>query len=68
MDKAANLGIPIGKRSFTTEQLLENAATVINAVGKSKPASLKGRFILNATLSATMSPGVALATSEYSKF
>jgi large subunit ribosomal protein L1 len=68
MDKAANLGIPVGKRSFTPEQILENVAAVINAVGKSKPATLKGRFILSATLSASMSPGIALATSEYSKF
>ncbi|MBK8479486.1 MAG: 50S ribosomal protein L1 [Opitutaceae bacterium] len=68
MDKAANLGVPVGKRSFTTEQLNENIAAVINSVGKSKPASLKGRFILSATLSASMSPGIALATSEYSKF
>ena len=68
MDKAANLGIPVGKRSFTSEQILENVAAVISAVGKSKPASLKGRFILSATLSSSMSPGIALATSEYSKF
>ena len=68
MDKAANLGVPVGKRSFTNEQILENVAAVIQAVGKSKPASLKGRFILSATLSSSMSPGVALATSEYSKF
>ncbi len=68
MDKAANLGVPVGKRSFTTEQLNENIAAVINSVGKSKPASLKGRFILSATLSSSMSPGIALATSEYSKF
>ena len=68
MDKAANVGIPIGKRSFTNEQILENAAAVIQAVGKSKPASLKGRFILSATLSSSMSPGIALASGEYSKF
>lgn len=68
MDKAGNLGIPIGKRSFTPAQILENAATVLQAVGKSKPASIKGRFILTATLSATMSPGVTLASSEISKF
>jgi large subunit ribosomal protein L1 len=68
MDKAANVGIPVGKRSFTGPQLLENAATVLTAVGKAKPASFKGRFILGVTLSATMSPGIAIAQSEYSKF
>lgn len=68
MDKAGNVGVPLGKRSFTAEQILENAAAVLNAVGKAKPASIKGRFILSATLSSTMSPGVALASSEYNKF
>ena len=68
MDKAANLGVPVGKRSFTNEQILENVAAVIAAVGKSKPASLKGRFILSTTLSASINPGIALATTEYSKF
>ena len=68
MDKAANIGVPVGKRSFTTEQILENANAVINAVGKAKPASFKGRYILSATISSSMSPGVAIASSEYTKF
>ena len=68
MDKTANIGIPVGKRSFTTEQILENATAVLNAVGKAKPASVKGRYILGATLSSSMSPGVAIASSEYTKF
>ena len=68
MDKAANVGIPVGKRSFNTEQLLENVSTVLNAVGKAKPAAFKGRFILGVTLSSTMSPGIAIAQSEYTKF
>jgi len=57
MDKSANVGVGIGKRSFTSAQILENAATVLEAVGKAKPASFKGRYILNAALSSTMSPG-----------
>jgi large subunit ribosomal protein L1 len=68
MDKAANIGVPLGKRSFTAEQILENATAVIGAIGKAKPASFKGRYILSATLSSSMSPGVALASSEFSKF
>jgi len=68
MDKAANIGVPLGKRSFTAEQILENASAVLGAVGRAKPASFKGRYILSATLSSSMSPGVTLASSEFSKF
>jgi large subunit ribosomal protein L1 len=68
MDKAANIGVAVGKRSFTAEQILENANAVISAVGKAKPASFKGRYIIKATLSSSMSPGVTLAASETNKF
>lgn len=68
MDKAANIGVGIGKRSFSSAQLLENAAAVIEAIGKAKPASFKGNYIKTAALSATMSPAVHLASAEYSKY
>jgi large subunit ribosomal protein L1 len=68
MDKAANIGVPLGKRSFSAAQILENAEAVLNAVGKAKPASFKGHYIISATLSSSMSPGVSLASSEYNKF
>jgi large subunit ribosomal protein L1 len=68
MDKAANIGVPLGKRSFTAAQILENAEAVLNAVGKAKPASFKGHYIMSATLSSSMSPGVSLASSEFKKF
>ncbi len=68
MDKAANLGVGIGKRSFNAAQILENAATVIEAVGKAKPASFKGRYIVSLALSSSQSPGIRIAGSEYSKF
>jgi large subunit ribosomal protein L1 len=68
MDKAANVGVGIGKRSFTKEQILENANALLAAVGKAKPASFKGKYIHTAVLSSTMSPGVRLASAEYSKF
>jgi large subunit ribosomal protein L10 len=42
MDKAANIGVGVGKRSFTAAQILENAAAVLDAMGKAKPASFKG--------------------------
>lgn len=68
MDKAANIGVGVGKRSFTAAQILENAAAVIDAVGKAKPASFKGVYIKNVALSSSQSPSVRLATAEYSKF
>src|SRR5208283_1082743 len=61
MDKAANVGVGIGKRSFTPAQILENAATVLEAVGKAKPASFKGNYINTVALSSSMSPAVHVA-------
>ena len=68
MDKSANIGIGVGKRSFTAEQILENAAAVLDAVGKAKPASFKGTYIRTVALSSSQSPAVQIASSEYSKF
>jgi len=69
MDKAAIVGVGVGKCSFTAAQILENASTVIDAVGKAKPASFKGGvFIKSITLSSSMSPGVRVASSEFSKY
>ncbi|MBC8008694.1 MAG: 50S ribosomal protein L1 [Burkholderiales bacterium] len=67
MDKAANVGVGVGKRSFTPAQIAENAAAVIEAVAKAKPASFKGIYIKSVTLSSSMSPGVQLASTEFSK-
>ena len=68
MDKAANIGVGVGKRSFTATQILENAQAVLDAVGKAKPASFKGQYIKTCVLSSTMSPGVRIASTEYNKF
>ena len=69
MDKTANIGVGVGKRSFTPAQILENAQVVLEAVGKSKPASFKGsQFIKSVFISSSMSPGVRIASTEFSKF
>ena len=69
MDKACNIGVGVGKRSFTTAQLVENAKAVIEAVGKAKPATFKGHhYIKTVALSSSMSPGVHVAATEFSKF
>jgi len=68
MDKTCNIGVGIGKRSFTSAQLVENALAVIDAVAKAKPASFKGIYIKTMAISSSMSPGVRLASAEFSKY
>jgi len=68
VDKTANIGVGVGKRSFTPDQITENVAAVLEAVGKAKPAAFKGHYIKSVTLSSSMSPGVKLAGAEYNKF
>jgi large subunit ribosomal protein L1 len=67
MDKTANIGVGVGKRSFTPAQILENAASVLEAVGKAKPNTFKGgQFIKSVTLSSSMA--VKVASTEFSKY
>lgn len=68
VDKTANIGVGIGKRSFTPAQIAENAAAVLEAIGKAKPAAFKGHYIKSVTISSSMSPGVKIASTEFSKF
>jgi large subunit ribosomal protein L1 len=65
IDKAGNIHVPIGKASFTTEQITENARAVIDAVIKAKPHSAKGAYLRSCTLSSTMSPPVGLDVREF---
>lgn len=58
VDRAGNLHGPVGKVSFSVEQLTENASTFIDAVMRAKPASAKGQYIRRLTVSSAMGPGV----------
>lgn len=60
-DKQAGIHIGIGKRSFSAEQLCDNAKQVVDAVSQAKPASIKGVFIKSVYLSTTMGAGVKVA-------
>ena len=60
LDKTNIIHVPVGKASFTEEQLADNFQTLIDAINKAKPASLKGQYIKSATLASTMGPGVKL--------
>jgi large subunit ribosomal protein L1 len=68
VDKTANIGVGVGKRSFTPAQITENVSAVLEAIGKAKPAAFKGHYIKSVTLSSSMSPGIRLATTEFNKF
>lgn len=60
VDKGANVHAPVGKLSFTNEQLTENVKAVIDSVVKAKPQTSKGTYIKSLTLAATMTPSVKL--------
>ncbi len=63
-DKKGNIHAGIGKVSFGAKKIKENLETFIQTINKVKPASAKGRYILNGALSLTMSPAVTLDASE----
>ena len=65
MDKTGSLAVVIGKRSFSNEQLEDNAQAALEAVVNSRPNGFKGRFIKTSYLSSTMSPSVQLDSSQY---
>ena len=58
VDKTAIIHVPVGKISFETRKLFENAAAVMESIIKAKPASSKGRYLKTITISSTMGPGV----------
>ncbi len=60
LDKTNIIHVPIGKASFTEEQLADNFQTLIDAINKAKPAAVKGQFLKSVTLAPTMGPGVKL--------
>jgi len=64
VDKKGIIHAGIGKASFTTDDLKDNIKTFVAAINRAKPAAAKGRYMLSATLSLTMSPGVKVDTSE----
>ena len=60
LDKSNIIHCIIGKKSFTEEQLVENANALIQAIAKAKPAAAKGQYFRSITIAATMSPGVKI--------
>ena len=66
LDKTNIIHVPIGKASFTEEQLADNFQTLIDAINKAKPSTLKGQYLKSITLTSTMGPGVKLNVAKIS--
>ena len=64
LDKANIIHCPVGKVSFTEEQLADNFQTLIGAINKAKPAAAKGQYLKSVTIAPTMGPGVKLNTAK----
>ena len=58
LDKTNIIHVPVGKASFTEEQLADNFQTLIDAINKVRPAAVKGQYLKSVTLTSTMGPGV----------
>ena len=65
LDKANIIHCPVGKASFTAEQLNDNFNTLMDAIVKAKPASAKGQYMKSVTITSTMGPGVKVSTVKY---
>src|SRR5271165_6590534 len=68
LDKNGNVAVPMGKFSFEPQSLVENGSAVIEAVVKARPATAKGKFVQNITMSATMSPGLRIDATQFLKY
>lgn len=64
VDRTANLHMPVGKLSFTPDQLRQNIAAAVNAVVRARPATVRGQYIRRITIATTMGPGLTLDLTE----
>ena len=62
VDKTGIIHAPVGKTSFTTEKLVDNAHALVDSVVRAKPPAAKGKYLKSVTLSSTMGPGIAIDT------
>lgn len=66
-DKGACIHVPVGKLSFSVDDLNENSAAVIGALQRARPVSSKGTYMQSCTVSSTMSPGIKIDSKEFAK-
>ncbi len=64
VDKTSNLHVPVGKASFSEEQLMDNLNAMLDAVKRARPAAAKGAFIRKITMANSMGPGIKVDTAE----
>lgn len=64
LDKANIIHVPVGKASFSAEQLSENFNTIMDAIVKAKPSSAKGQYMKSVTIASTMGPGIKVSTAK----
>lgn len=64
LDKSNIIHCPVGKASFSEEQLVENFDALMGAIMKARPSALKGQYIRSVTLASTMGPGVKVSTAK----
>ena len=64
VDKTGIIHAPIGKVSFPTQNLVENAHALVDSVVRAKPSAAKGKYLKSVTLSSTMGPGIVIDTSH----
>ncbi len=65
LDKANIIHVPVGKASFSEEQLLDNFNALLSAIQKAKPAALKGQYLKSISVAPTMGPGVKVNNTKY---
>ena len=65
LDKTNIIHVPVGKASFTEEKLAENFNTLMEAIVKAKPSTLKGQYLKSISIAPTMGPGVKISTAKY---
>jgi large subunit ribosomal protein L1 len=65
VEKAGIVHVPVGRKSFSSQQLKENIEAVIDSLVKARPASAKGTYIRTAAISTTMGPGIKIDTAEF---
>ena len=64
LDKTNIIHVPVGKASFTEEQLADNFQTLIDAINKARPAAVKGQFLKSVTITSTLGPGVKIIPAK----
>lgn len=67
VDKTAIVHVPVGKKSFGTEKLLDNIKALVDAVVKAKPSASKGKYLRSVTLTSTMGPGIKINAGKLSE-